>query len=163
MKNYYKIVLGVVIALSISRFIPHPPNFTSLIALSFYIPVAFGIRYIPVVVIALSITDLIIGFHSTVLFTWGSVVLIGLLSKYFDKSIIFRIFGALTGAVVFYSVTNFGVWLSGYYGHSFQGLLNSYILAIPFFTYSLLSTFIFASLIETICKFKYDSLLIKKT
>ena len=159
MKNYYKIAFGVGIALSISRFIPHPPNFTSLIALSFYIPAAFGTRYIPVVVIALSITDLLIGFHSTILFTWGSVILIGLLSKYFDKSIIFRIFGALTGAVVFYSVTNFGVWLSGYYGYSFQGLLNSYILAIPFFTYSLLSTFIFASLIETICRYKYKHFL----
>ena len=33
------ICLGIFLALAISRFIPHPPNFTSLIALSFYIPV----------------------------------------------------------------------------------------------------------------------------
>ena len=33
--NYLKITFGIVIALSASRFIPHPPNFTSLIALSF--------------------------------------------------------------------------------------------------------------------------------
>ena len=36
--NYIKVAFGVLIALSASRFIPHPPNFTSLIALSFYIP-----------------------------------------------------------------------------------------------------------------------------
>jgi hypothetical protein len=59
-------------------------------------------------------------------------------------------------------VTNFGVWLTGYYEHSFNGLLTSYTLAIPFFTYSLISTFIFASLIETIYKFKSDIFIIKK-
>ena len=79
--NNLKIVLGVLIALSASRFIPHPPNFTSLIALSFYVPVLFGIRYIPVVVISFVITDLIIGFHSNLFFTWGSVIIIGLISK----------------------------------------------------------------------------------
>ena len=61
--NYIKIAFGVLIVLSASRFIPHPPNFTSLIALSFYIPAVFGIRYIPVVILALFFTDLIIGFH----------------------------------------------------------------------------------------------------
>ena len=72
--NYLKIAIGVLIALSASRFIPHPPNFTSLLALSFYIPAVFGIRYIPVVVGALFFTDLIIGFHSTMLFTSGSII-----------------------------------------------------------------------------------------
>ena len=83
--NYLKIAIGVLIALSASRFIPHPPNFTSLLALSFYIPAVFGIRYIPVVVFALLFTDLIIGFHSTMIFTSGSIILIGLISKYFNK------------------------------------------------------------------------------
>ena len=40
-------VSGIFLALAISRFIPHPPNFTSLIALSFYVPVFLGITYIP--------------------------------------------------------------------------------------------------------------------
>ena len=85
----FKIAIGVLIALSASRFIPHPPNFTSLLALSFYIPAVFGIRYIPVVVFALFFTDLIIGFHSTMIFTRyfnksGSIILIGLISKYFN-------------------------------------------------------------------------------
>ena len=50
--NYLKIAFGVLIVLSASRFIPHPPNFTSLVALSFYIPAAFGIRYIPAVLLS---------------------------------------------------------------------------------------------------------------
>ena len=99
--SYLKIAFGVLIVLSASRFIPHPPNFTSLLALSFYIPAVFGKRYIPVVVLALLFTDLFIGFHSTIIFTSGSVILIGLISNYFNRSIILRIFGALTGAVIF--------------------------------------------------------------
>ncbi len=151
--NYFKIAIGVLLALSASRFIPHPPNFTSLIALSFYIPAVFGLRYIPVVVIALLFTDLIIGFHSTIIFTSGSIVLIGLISKYFNKSILFRIFGSLSGALIFFLVSNFGVWVGGSYGYSLSGFVNCYFLAIPFFGYTIISTLIFSVLIETVYKF----------
>ena len=151
--NYLKVAFGVLIALSASRFIPHPPNFTSLLALSFYIPAAFGIKFIPIVILALFFTDLIIGLHSTMFFTMGSVIGIGILSKYFNKSILVRIFGVLTGALVFYFLTNLGVWLNGSYGYSLAGLASCYILALPFFGYSVLSTLIFSVAIETIYKF----------
>ena len=155
--NYLKIAIGVLIALSASRFIPHPPNFTSLLALSFYIPAVFGIRYIPVVVVALLFTDLIIGFHSTILFTSGSIILIGLISRYFNKSIIFRISGAFIGAVIFFFISNFGVWLGGSYGYDLNGFLSCYILALPFFGYSVLSTLIFSVIIETVYRFYHKS------
>jgi len=152
--NYLKISVGIFLVLAASRFIPHPPNFTSLIALSFYVPAAFGIRYIPSLLFCYIVTDLFIGFHPFVFFTWGSILVIGLLSKYFLKNIIFRISGALTGATIFYIISNFGVWTSGYYGYTFEGILKCYILAIPFFGYTLVSTFLFSSIIETILKFK---------
>ena len=151
--NFLKIFLGVLIALSASRFIPHPPNFTSLIALSFYIPAMLGKKYIPVVLIVLAMTDLIIGLHSTILFTWGSVILIGLLSRFFLFSVFSRIAGSLLGACIFFIVTNFGVWSIGSYGYTFEGFILCYTLAIPFFAYSLISTFIFSAIIETINKF----------
>tara|TARA_B100002019_G_C20960155_1_gene445915 strand:+ start:121 stop:603 length:483 start_codon:yes stop_codon:yes gene_type:complete len=151
--NYLKIATGVLIAISASRFIPHPPNFTSLLALSFYIPAVFGIRYIPAVVFALLFTDLIIGLHSTMIFTSGSIILIGLISKHFNKSIMFRISGAFLGAVIFFVLSNFGVWLNGSYGYNFNGILSCYIIALPFFGYSILSTLIFSVIIETVYKF----------
>ena len=150
--HYIKIAFGVLIVLSASRFIPHPPNFTSLIALSFYIPAVFGIRYIPVVILALFFTDLIIGFHSTMLFTSGSVILIGLISEYFNKSIFVRICGVLMGSLIFFFLSNFGVWLGGSYGYTFSGLLSCYILALPFFGYTVLSSLIFSVIIETVYK-----------
>ena len=147
------IYFGIFLALALSRFVPHPPNFTSLIALSFYVPALFGVSYLPALLISFVITDLIIGFHSTVLFTWGSVLIIGIISKYLFDSIILRISGALVGACIFFIVTNFGVWTAGMYGYSFNGLISSYIMALPFFGYSLISTLIFSALIETVYKF----------
>ena len=153
--NYLKISLGIFIALAASRFVPHPPNFTSLIALSFYVPAMLGIRFIPMVIISFVLTDLIIGLHSTTFFTWGSVLVIGLLSNYFSKNILKRISGALLGAVLFYIISNFGVWINGSYGYSFEGLITCYTLAIPFFGYTLISTLIFSTIIEAVYKSKY--------
>ena len=146
------ICLGICLALAISRFIPHPPNFTSLIALSFYVPALLGISYIPALIISFAITDFIIGYHTGTFFTWGSVFLIGLISHFFTKTLISRMSGALFGALIFFIVTNFGVWVSGMYGYTFSGLVECYFLAIPFFAYTAISTVIFSFLIEIIYK-----------
>ena len=146
--NYLKVSIGIFLALAASRFIPHPPNFTSLLALSFYVPALLGVRFLPALLISFALTDAYIGFHSTVLFTWGSVLIIGLMSKYFLNNILKRICGALTGAVIFFLITNFGVWTSGFYGYTANGLIACYTLALPFFAYSLISTAIFSGVIE---------------
>ena len=151
--SYFKVSLAIFVALAASRFVPHPPNFTSLLALSFYVPALLGSRYIPALILSFVITDIFIGFHSLIIFTWGSVIIIGFVSKYLASSILSRIFGALLGAVLFFLITNFGAWVLGAYGHTINGLLQCYIFAIPFFTYSLISTFVFSAIIETIYKF----------
>mgnify|MGYP001501393730 FL=1 len=150
--EYLKISIGIFIALAASRLIPHPPNFTSLLALSFYVPALLGIRYLPALVGSFLITDIFIGFHSLTLFTWGSVILIGFSSKFFLSSIYTRVLGALVGALIFFIMTNFGVWSTGSYGYTLSGLIMCYTLAIPFFTYSLISTFVFSGIIEGVIK-----------
>jgi len=151
--NYFKISIGILVALSASRFIPHPPNFTSLLALSFYVPVLLGARYLPILIASFALTDLVLGFHNTIFFTWGSVLVIGLMSNYFKKNIISRMGGALFGAFLFYIITNVGVWSGGSYGYNFEGLISCYILALPFFGYTLISTFVFSTAIESVRKF----------
>ena len=148
--SYFKISIGVFLVLASSRFIPHPPNFTALIALGFYIPVFFGLRFAPIVAICFALTDIFIGFHTTTLFTWGSILFIGYLSKFFFKSISIRIIGALSGALLFFIITNFGVWFTGGYEKNLDGLILCYTLALPFFTYTLLSTLLYSFLIEVI-------------
>ena len=148
--KYFKISIGIFVALAASRFVPHPPNFTSLLALSFYVPALLGVRYLPALIASFLITDLFIGVHSVMLFTWGSVLLIGLFSKFFLSSIYTRISGALCGAMLFYLITNFGVWSLGTYGYSFEGLILNYTLALPFFANNIISTLFFSLIIEII-------------
>ena len=148
--NYLKVSTGIFLILVASRFIPHPPNFTSLLALSFYVPALLGIRYLPALIVSFIVTDLFIGFHGVTLFTWGSVIFIGLGAKFFARTISTRISGSLLGAFLFFIITNFGVWTTGFYGFTYGGLISCYILAIPFFAYSFISTFLFSSIIETV-------------
>ena len=150
--SYLKVSLGIFAALAASRFVPHPPNFTSLLALSFYVPALMGVKFLPALILSFVITDFFIGFHSSVLFTWGSVVLIGLISKFFLINALTRLSGALLGAIIFYVITNFGVWSLGSYGYTVEGFLLCYTLAIPFFAYSLISTIIFSGIIEGVIK-----------
>ena len=146
--NYFKISLGIFLTLSLTRFIPHPPNFTSLIALSFYVPLILGLRFIPVIVISFATTDLLIGYHNLTHYTWVTVILIGFLPSYFFKTFLTRVSGSLIGATLFFLITNFGVWTTGIYTFTLIGLINCYYMAIPFFGYTLLSTIIFAFTIE---------------
>ena len=62
--NYIKLSFGIFVILAFSRFIPHPPNFTSLLALSFYVPAVLGFRYTPALMFSFVITDYFIGFHN---------------------------------------------------------------------------------------------------
>ncbi len=159
--NYLKVFIGIFVALAVTRFIPHPPNFTSLIALSFYAPAIFGIRFIPAIVLSFVVTDLYFGFHGTTLFTWGSVILIGLFSKYMSSTFIMRLSGSFLAACLFYLLTNFGVWLLGGYGYSLNGLVASYTMAIPFFASTIVSTIAFALIIEFFIKLKNTYLISK--
>ena len=154
MMSYFKISIGILIALAASRIIPHPPNFTSLVALSFYVPALFGRKYIFSVIFAFFITDLIIGIHSNLIFTYGSVFLIGFLANYFNKSLTNRIVGVLLGSFIFYIISNFGVWLtSGFYPKTIDGIIYCYFLALPFFGNTVISTLIYSAIIETISSY----------
>ena len=103
MVKYIKISLCIILTLSISRLIPHPPNFTNLIALSFYVPALIGLNFIPALLLSFFVTDLIIGLHKLTFFTWGSVIIIGLISHYFKKYLykIFRSFDWLINILYF--------------------------------------------------------------
>lgn len=148
--RYINFSIGIFLLLSVSRFIPHPPNFTNLIALSFYIPFIFGRKFIPIVILSYLITDLLIGMHNLTFFTWGSVLIIGLISNYFKNNLFNRILGVLSGSIIFFIISNLGVWFLGDYDQNLSGLILCYFMAIPFFINTLISTFIYSFLIEAI-------------
>ncbi len=148
-KNFIgNFVLISFLSIIISRLLPHPPNFTSTIAVAFYLPALFGAKFIIVALSAFIISDLVLGLHSLVFFTWGSLFLIAYYAKYFKK-FYFRIFGVSLSCIIFFLVSNFGVWTSSdLYTKNLEGLVTCYTMAIPFLQSSLLGTIIFSILIE---------------
>ena len=66
------LVCSFIFILVISRIIPHAPNFTPIIAMTLYGPIFFGYRSIPFIILAFAISDIFLGFHKLLLFTWGS-------------------------------------------------------------------------------------------
>ena len=59
------IYLMLILSLSLSRIIPHPPNFTPIISLAIIGPFLFGSLYLCLVCVLTSmlIADFFIGFH----------------------------------------------------------------------------------------------------
>lgn len=150
---FLKSALLIILAVLVTRLIPHPPNFTSLIAMSFYIPAFFGTLYIPIILFSFFISDLFFGFHQTLFFTWGSIVFIGFIAKYFSNNLKVRFSGLLISSFIFYIVSNFGVWLTGSYSFTAEGMLECYILAIPFFKNSLFAAMFYGLIFEFLYKF----------
>lgn len=135
-ENFFPISL-ILIAIS-SRLIPHPPNFTPIIAVALFGAYSFQNKIISFTVPLLSmlISDLIIGFHSSMLAVYLSfslIVFIGFsLRNYFSFKRLF--FKVSISSFLFFIITNFAVWLtSGMYPYTFSGLIQCYILGIPFY------------------------------
>ena len=151
----FLIFLGCVSFVLIFRLIPHPPNFTPVIALSLYLPFMFGVWSIPFCILGFAMTDYFIGFHSLLFWTWSALALTGYTSK-FCKKMFSRIVLSFIGAITFFIISNFGVWISGtFYEISTQGLLKCYVMAIPFFTNTLLSTMFFVVIFELFISSKF--------
>jgi hypothetical protein len=56
--------------------------------------------------------------------------------------------GLIAGSIIFFAVSNFGVWFSAFspYPKTGTGLLAAYTVAIPFYAPELLSSFLFSAI-----------------
>lgn len=139
MLNLVTSILLILFA-AFSRLIPHPANFTAVAAIALFSGTYMNKKYMFVIPLAaMLISDLILGFHSTMIWVYGSFLLIYLVGIWLrsHKKVGFIAGATLFSSVLFFIVTNFGMWLTGYYGLTFNGLVQCYTLAIPFFRNSL--------------------------
>lgn len=134
------------------RLLPHSPNFAPITALGLFGGVYLQKKYAFILPLAaLFISDLVIGFYGMVmLFVYGSFILSGLIGLWVKKhKTLINVLGAsLLSSILFYLITNFGVWLSpnSYYTKDLAGLLQSYTLALPFFRNTLLGDIFYTGL-----------------
>jgi len=139
--------ISLILILALARLIPHPYNFSPMLAVGIFSGFYFRQFYLGlfIVIFSMFIGDLFLGFHSTMFFTYISLaiaVLIGLYVKHFKFTEI--LFSGLASSVCFFIITNFGAWLTlEMYTKNLAGLLQSYSMAIPFFHNTLISTFVY--------------------
>lgn len=147
----------LILGAAITRLLPHPPNVTPLAGMALvgaaYLDKRFAFA-IPLV--ALLVSDIYIGFHSVMPFTYGSFLLIALIGLWLrrNKKPVYLAAASLASSIIFFIVTNFGVWVvqNSMYPKTIEGLAACYLAAVPFFRNTvigdLLSTGILFGLFE---------------
>jgi len=148
--------ISLILILAFARLIPHPPNFTPIIAVAIMSGYFFKNIKLSFVVLLISmlLVDVFVGFYNHMFFVYLSLFLITFVFFKISDKINFKnlfVFGFL-GSLIFYLISNFGVWASGVlspitnlpYEKNLNGLINCYFLAIPFFKNTLFSTIIFS-------------------
>ncbi len=124
------------------RFLPHAPNFAPLGALALLAGMTGDRRKVWLPLAAVCATDLVLGFYPGFVWVYLSY---GLL--FFTGYLTHKVVGLkksialpLTGSVLFYLFSNFGVWISGsMYPPTLAGLGQCYAAALPFFRNTLTS------------------------
>lgn len=126
------------------------PNLELITAVTVLAAIVLGARWAVIVPLSsMIVSDLIIGNSSIFMFTWGAFAIIGAgaillrkLNKQPKKQIIASIGFAVASSFAFFVITNFGVWLQGWYPATPAGLITCFILAIPFYRTMLIGNII---------------------
>ena len=154
-KTKQKIVVFfyLVALIAMSRIIPHPPNFTPVLAMAVFMPYLtrdlYSVMLVPLS--AMVVSDVYLGFHNSMFWVYISILLGATLSHYtmtMKKTYVHLGSNALLSATIFFVITNFAVWMSGtMYPLTLEGLMLCYTMAIPFFGNTLAGTLFYVSLL----------------
>jgi hypothetical protein len=146
-------LISIVATLAMYRILPHPVNFTPVMAVALFAGARFDDRRIAFLtpLLAMLLSDLVIGFHETMLFVYAGMalaVVFGLLIRR-GRGFVPVAAATVAGSIGFFVVSNFGAWLysPGLYSRDWAGLGAAYAAAIPFYQNSLLSDVVFSALL----------------
>ena len=165
MKKKLLLIILFLAVIFFGRVLPHPYNFTPLIAVTLLSSYAISNRILALLVPLMGfwLSDLFMNniiyagyyskftiFNSGMIWTYGAIVLVGLMGSSFIKKISSGkvVLASLSGSTIFYIISNFGVWtLSPMYAKSAAGLIQCYSLALPFYGTSLIGDLLYSSLL----------------
>lgn len=160
------VLSGIILTAALSRIVPHGWNFTPLGAIALFGSAYYASRWMAFLIplASLWISDVILNntihaaysegfslFHTTMIgvyIAFLAVTAIGLLLL--QKVKLHRIvIAAVSGAVVFWLITDFASWLWGHfpYPKTMAGLLASYAAGFPFFLKMLLSNLVYSAVL----------------
>tara|TARA_B100001250_G_scaffold402980_1_gene416843 strand:+ start:571 stop:1158 length:588 start_codon:yes stop_codon:yes gene_type:complete len=172
MKKNIILIIALVAIGVIGRLIPHPPNFTPIIAIALLASHLFKNKWIIILpsLMAMWISDLIInnylygGYHDSLvifspsfLWVYAPIICIALLGTVLIKKVkISNIaLSSISGSLIFFLVSNFGVWISGtisidgvltpMFSKSLSGLIACYTVALPYFGNQLVGDLLYSA------------------
>ena len=142
----FLVFLGV-----LARFLPHPPNFVPLLALALFSACYLPKKWALIAPLgAMLLSDVFIGFYQwqimlAVYFSFFLMSLLGFMLKKRQKWYLVAGFSAL-GSLLFFLITNFAVFaFSPWYPKTLAGLLQCYIMALPFLRNTFFSALFYSS------------------
>ena len=135
------IVLSLLVLAVITRLLPHPPNVTPITAIALFGGCNIKDKNLAFVLplLCMFLTDLFLGFHIIMPFVYLSFMCISYIGINSEKITNGTIFGS---SLLFFLVTNFGVWFFGY-PNTLAGLVSCYTLALPFFVNTIIGDLFF--------------------
>jgi hypothetical protein len=144
------LLITMVFGAAAIRLLPHPPNLTPIAAMALFGGAYFADTRLAFLVplVALFLSDIVMGLYNQIPVVYGSFALIVCLGFWLQKRRTWlRITAAtLASSVLFFITTNFGVWAFGsLYPKTTEGLLACSVAAIPFFRHTLVGDSLYAA------------------
>jgi hypothetical protein len=147
-KNFLSPLLVILVAILL-RLLPHLPNFTPIAAMALFGGVYLNKKLAFIIPLAaMFMSDIFLGFHQTMPYVYGSFILAGVIGLWLKnhKSAKNVICASLISSILFFLITNFGVWAAGWYPKNLSGLFESYVMGIPFFKNTVFGDLVYTGL-----------------
>ena len=154
MLNSEKLAIVLVLVGAGSRLLHLPPNIAAVTGVTIF--AGFAIRNVWLALIvpiaAMALADVVLGWYNEVLFTYAGMAAGVLLARWLLHPLTpVRLIGTtFLASLVFFVLSNLGVFISGYYGYTLDGFIACYIAAIPFWQNSLIADFTSTALVFAI-------------
>jgi len=143
--NKFIFITSAIFIAAISRLFPHIPNFTPIAAMALFGGVYFTDKKLSFIIpiLAMFISDVFLGFHSTMIYVYLGFIITSFIGTMIKKvSFLSITMGSISSSILFFLITNFGVWIG-----SGLSLSTTYLLGIPFFGPTLIGDLFFNSVL----------------
>jgi hypothetical protein len=152
MKPRFLTLSSMIVLAALSRLMPHPWNFTPIAAIALLGGAQFenSRHAFMVPFAALILSDVVLGFHSTMLFVYpafGVIILLGTALKN-NRNVSSVFFTTVGSSLLFFFITNFGSWVfDPFYTKDFSGLVSSYVRGLPFLRHTFLGDLFYVGIL----------------
>ncbi|MCE3279550.1 MAG: hypothetical protein K0S44_1741 [Bacteroidetes bacterium] len=141
-------IATVILVAAVSRLFPHIPNFTPIAAMALFGAVYFENKIAAVIIplVTMVLSDIALelltgwGFHNTIVYVYVSFILASLIGFWIRNNTTIQtiVIGSITSSILFFIITNFGVWAASGFPAGIAGLNTTYVMGVPFFSATLL-------------------------